>query len=104
MISGEPFILFSSESGDVKALPDTTYEYQGKSYMYLNELPPEIIREIEKETYDFHGFKRFGKCINASYLKFSSDFPEFKTVILGRRDHRFFVDVDGETLLVSDEN
>lgn len=102
----EDFIVFTSASGkNLLAKPDSTYEFDGKRFINLDDLPKDLREEISNATEDFGGFKKFGKCIDTSYVKFMSNFrmEEFRDVLAAKGDYRFFVVINHETYLISDE-
>jgi len=101
----EGTILFKAASGDnLIALPDATYKWKGKSYLYLADLPTSLKMELKDAAADLGGFQVMGNIVNAKYLDFISNFEHSDEVeTIDTRDLRILVKYDNRTYLISEE-
>jgi hypothetical protein len=73
----------------------------------MEYLPKELLEEIHGCTTDFHGFSRFGNCINTSFIHF--DVKAMKKGIKYKNkvssisgDKRLIISIDEEDLMLID--
>lgn len=101
----EGTLLFKAASGDnLIALPDATYKWKGKSYLYLADLPTSLKMELKDAAADLGGFQVMGNIVNAKYLDFISNFEDNEHVeTIDTHDLRILVRYEQKTYLISEE-